>query len=397
MMKLEALRFLTINGGSSSIKLSVYLFTGSLSQLLTGEIKGIGTNTSEFRITHTTTHQQEEIGITLADHTSAANAIAAVIDDKKITLRAIGHRVVHGMQHRKPALITPALLEELKSIIPYDPEHLPGEIRLIEAFMQHYPELPHVACFDTSFHTSMPPVAKWIPIPRRFHAKGIQRYGFHGLSYTFLLEEIRRIAGDDAAKGRIIMAHLGSGASLCAVKNSKSIDTSMGFTPAAGLPMSSRSGDLDPGVVSYLMQHEKLSPERFNKMINQESGLIGISETTSHMQELLQREHTDNRAAESIDLFCYQVKKWIGAFAAALGGLDHLIFSGGIGENAPEVRARICKGLEFLGITLDGSENAKNGALISLDKSNVCVRVIKTNEELVIARSIAQLLKPSLQ
>jgi acetate kinase len=392
---MEAPRFLTINGGSSSIKFSVYFFTESLNQLLAGEIKGIGTHTSTVSVTHIAAHQREEINVTMADHTAAANAIANLIREKKINIKAIGHRIVHGMRRMEPEFISVELLAELKNIIPYDPQHLPGEIELIEAFRSHYPEIPHIACFDTSFHTTMPQVAKWISIPRRFHAKGIQRYGFHGLSYTFLLEELHRVAGDDAAKSRVIMAHLGNGASLCAAKNGKSIDTSMGFTPTAGLPMSSRSGDLDPGVVSYLMLHEKLSPEQFNHLVNHESGLIGVSGITADMQELLRREQTDNHAAEAIDLFCYHVKKWIGSFAAALGGLDHLIFSGGIGENAPEVRTLICQGLEFLGIAFDESRNAANKEIISLDTSSVCVRVIKTNEELMIARSIVQALKSS--
>ena len=283
-------------------------------------------------------------------------------------------------------------MDELHRLRPYDPDHLPREIELIEEIRKCYPKLPQVACFDTAFHQTMPRVAKLLPIPRRFDAKGIQRYGFHGLSYAYLMEELARL-GDPAVKtGRVILAHLGNGASLAAVRDGKSIDTSMGFTPTAGLVMSTRSGDLDPGLAPYLARTEQMTTQQFYEMVNHKSGLLGVSETSSDMRDLLAREKPDVRAAEAVALFCYQAKKWIGSFAAALGGLDTLVFAGGIGENCPVIRTRICDGLGFLGIELNKTGNAGNAAVISTDDSRATVRVIRTDEELMIARSVCRLL-----
>jgi acetate kinase len=236
------------------------------------------------------------------------------------------------MNHTEPQRVTQELMDELHRISPYDPDHLPAEIELIEAFGQSHPKLLQVACFDTAFHRTMPRVARLLPIPRRFDAMGIQRYGFHGLSYAYLVEELDRVAGPAVAQGRVILAHLGNGASLAAVREGKSVDTSMGFTPAAGLPMGTRTGDLDPGVAWYMMRSEKLTPRQFNNLINHESGLLGVSDTSSDMRDLIQRQAREIPAAEAVELFCYQTRKWIGAFAAALGGLDALVFAGGIGE-----------------------------------------------------------------
>jgi acetate kinase len=238
----------------------------------------------------------------------------------------------------------------------------------------------------------MPRVASLLPIPRRYEAAGVRRYGFHGLSYEFLMEELARLGDPAATKGRVILAHLGNGASLAAVRDGKSIDTSMGFTPTAGLVMSSRSGDLDPGLVAYLARTEQMSATQFHEMVNHASGLLGVSEISSDLRDLLARESDDVRAAEAVALFCYQAKKWIGSFAAALGGLDTLVFAGGIGENAPLVRDRICDELGFLGIELDEGRNRKGGSLISTDGGQVAVRVIGTNEELMIARSTMRVL-----
>jgi acetate kinase len=293
--------------------------------------------------------------------------------------------------------VTDDLLNELKKISAFDPEHLPEEIKLIEVFKKRHPAIKQIACFDTSFHTSMPVVAKLLSIPRRYFEMGIQRYGFHGLSYAYLVEELKRVAGEEAAKGKIILAHLGSGASLAAVKHGKSLDTSMGFTPTSGLPMGTRTGDLDPGVAWYLMQCEKLGPKKFNHLINHESGLLGISETNSDMRELMKIEDTDHRAKEAIELFCYQTKKWIGSFTTVLGGLDTLVFSGGIGEHSPEVRSKICDNLEFLGLELDEIKNINNEAIISTEKSKVKVRVITTNEDVMIARLVNDILNKSIK
>jgi acetate kinase len=252
--------------------------------------------------------------------------------------------------------------------------------------------LPQVACFDTAFHHDLPRIARLLPIPRRYETQGVRRYGFHGLSYQFLMGELSRVAGPEVARGRVILAHLGNGASLAAVRDGKPMDTSMGFTPASGVPMSTRSGDLDPGLFWYLARTEGLDAKRFNEMVNFQSGLLGVSETSSDMRDLIDHETQDVRAAEAVALFCYQIKKWVGAFAAALGGLDTLIFAGGIGENAPKVRARICDGLSFLGIELDEHRNAANDEVISAVAGSVTVRVIRTDEELVIARCVYNVL-----
>jgi acetate kinase len=293
-------------------------------------------------------------------------------------------------------LVTGELLEELHRISPYDPDHLPREIELIEAFRQRHPRLPQVACFDTAFHRTMPRVAKLLPIPRRYDAKGVQRYGFHGLSYAYLMEELARLGDPAATAGRVILAHLGNGASLAAVRDGKSIDTSMGFTPTAGLVMSTRSGDLDPGLAPYLARTERMTTKQIYEMVNHESGLLGVSETSSDMRDLLAQEAHDIRAAEAVALFCYQAKKWIGAFAAALGGIDTLVFAGGIGENAPPVRARICDGLGFLGVELNKARNAESAGMISTEAGRVTVRVIRTDEDLMIARSVRAILDAGL-
>lgn len=383
---------LTINSGSSSIKFAVYKIEKTLTKLFYGKMERIGTKNIKLSFSNLTTNQKNSVDVEALGHAAAANFLIDWLEkqDDFVAVKAIGHRIVHGMQHTRPEQITPALLEEFKEISSYDPEHMPGAVQLIEGFSERHPTLAQIACFDTAFHTTMPLVAKLLPIPRRFQAMGIQRYGFHGLSYTWLMEELERVAGRKTAQGRVILAHLGNGASLAAVKDGKSLDTSMGFTPTSGLPMGTRTGDLDPGVAWYLIQTQKLSPEQFSQLINHESGLLGISETSADMQELIKCSGTDARAAEAIDLFCYQTKKWIGAYAAALGGLDTLIFSGGIGEHQPEIRQQICEGLQFLGIEWDETRNLKHEAIISTPKSKVCVRVIETNEELMIARMVCQ-------
>jgi acetate kinase len=339
-------------------------------------------------------NQQGISSFVASDPKSAANSLIDWLEEQHgfASVRAIGHRIVHGMRHTEPVITTQELLDELYHIVPYDPEHLPREIELIEALRQRHPKLPQVACFDTAFHHTMPRVAKLLPIPRRYDAQGVQRYGFHGLSYAYLMQELERLAGTQAANGRVILAHLGNGASLAAVRDGRSMDTTMGLTPAAGLMMSTRSGDIDPGLASFLARSEQMTAEQFDRMINRESGLLGISETSSDMRDLLAREAHDIRAAEAVALFCYQTKKGIGAYAAALNGLDTLVFAGGIGENAAPVRSRICAGLGFLGIELDELRNADHAQVISTDTSRVPVRVIRTDEELMIARSVCHVL-----
>ncbi len=381
---------LTLNGGSSSIKFAVYESAEPLRQVLSGKIVRIGLPGTVLLVTHPPTGQPETYPVSATDHSSVVYFLLDWLDNQLVfqTIRAVGHRVVHGLEHTEPELVTPKLLADLRRISNYDPDHLPAEIHLIEALQQRHPDLPQLACFDTAFYQTMPPVAKRLPIPRRLSQKGIRRYGFHGLSCAYLLDELGRQAGHEAANGRVILAHLGSGASLTAVREGQSLDTSMGFTPTSGLVMGTRPGDIDPGLAWYLMQVEAQTPDQFNHLINHESGLLGISETSSNMHDLLERQHTDHRAAEAVDLFCYQTKKWVGAFSAVLGGLDTLVFSGGIGEQSPEVRSRICHNLSYVGIELDDGRNKDNAPVISTTDSRVVVRVIPTDEEQMIAKTV---------
>lgn len=394
-MKSAGESILTINGGSSSIRFAVYETGETLRRRLDGKIDRIGLSGTNLSVNDPAGTPPIQRRLAAADHGTAVNFLLNWLEAQPVfaSVKAAGHRVVHGMKHSEPQRVTPKLLAELHRITPYAPDHLPREIALIEAFLRRHPKLSQVACFDTAFHRTMPQVAKLLPIPRRYAKKGVERYGFHGLSYAYLMEELARLGDPAALRGRVILAHLGNGASMAAVRDGKSIDTSMGFTPTAGLVMSSRSGDLDPGLVYYLARTERMSAAQFQQMVNHESGLLGVSATSSDLRDLLTKEASDERAAQAVALFCYQAKKWIGSFAAALGGLDTLVFSGGIGENAPLIRKRICDGLGFLGIALDPRRNTKNASLISPDAGQVKVRIIRTDEELMIARSVNRVLK----
>jgi acetate kinase len=386
---------LTINGGSSSIKFALFEAGDPLRRILEGAMERIGQPEATLRVKGPNPADTFSRSVKAPDHTVAVGALMDWIEERggRDTLAAVGHRVVHGgPKYSEPQRITAEMVQELHRLSPFDPDHLPEEILLTEAFHRRFPELPQVACFDTAFHHDLPRVARLLPIPRRYEAQGVRRYGFHGLSYAFLMGELARVAGAKAAQGRVILAHLGNGASLAAVRDGKSVDTSMSFTPTAGVPMSTRSGDLDPGLIWYLARTEKMNAKQFNEMVNFQSGLLGVSETSPDMRDLLDRETQDVRAAEAVAMFCYQVKKWIGAFAAALGGLDTLVFAGGIGENAPIVRARICDGLGFVGIELDEKRNTANEGVISTAASRVALRVIRTDEELTIARAVCHVL-----
>jgi acetate kinase len=386
---------LTVNGGSSSIKFALFEVGTASGRIFAGKIEGIGQPQGRMTVKGSDDDDTFSRPLAVSDHPGAVGVLMDWLQPRidHGALAAIGHRVVHGgPKHWEPTRITPELVKELRLIIPFDPEHLPEEILLTEAFHRRFPKLPQIACFDTAFHHDLPRVAQLLPIPRRYEAQGVRRYGFHGLSYAYLLQELERLAGKQAAEGRVILAHLGNGASMAAVRGGRCVDTSMAFTPAAGLVMGTRSGDMDPGLASFLARSEQMTPEQFDRMMNHRSGLLGVSETSSDMRDLLDRESHDERAAEAVALFCYQAKKWIGAYTAALEGLDTLVFAGGIGENAPPVRNRICGGLDFLGLELDESRNAKTAAVISTDASRVTVRVIRTDEELMIARSVCRVL-----
>ena len=387
---------LTINGGSSSIRFALYDADDGSRQVLVGKMDRIGLSDTTLTVDEPPRGKPSrmQMKVDAADHRTAVVSLMDWLASHPLfaTVGAVGHRVVHGMQHSNPERVTSELLAELKRITPYDPEHLPREIELMESVSRLHPELPQVACFDTAFHRSMPRVATILPIPRRYEAQGVQRYGFHGLSYTYLMAELARLGDPAAARGRVILAHLGNGASLAAVRDGRCIDTSMGFTPMAGVVMSTRSGDLDPGVISFLAATESMDVAAYQKMVAEESGLLGVSETSSDIRDLLAREADDVRAAEALALFCYQIKKWIGAFAAALGGIDTLVFAGGIGENAATIRARICERMGFLGIELSEARNAQSASLVSADSGSVAVRVIRTDEESVIASSTIRVL-----
>ncbi|HEX7450538.1 MAG TPA: acetate/propionate family kinase [Pirellulales bacterium] len=386
---------LTINGGSSSIKFALFDSVDPVRRRLHGGIERIGLSNPAMKVSQGDQPAANH-AIAAKDHHQAVGELLDWLDQQGALtdVGAVGHRVVHGGEKLfEPQWIDDAALTELKRIAPFDPEHLPGEIALIEAFQKRLPQLPQAACFDTAFHRDLPRVSRLLPLPREYEAKGIRRYGFHGLSYAYLMEQLGRL---DArlARGRLVLAHLGNGASMAAVRDGKCIDTSMSFTPTAGLMMSTRTGDLDPGLVRFFLTTERMSGDEFHDMVNHRAGLLGVSQTSSDMRDLLRRQASDPHAREAVDMFCYQARKWIGSFAAALGGLDGLIFAGGIGENAAEIRAEICRGLEFLGIQLSDARNATGEPLISEDASRVVIRVIRTDEEVMIAQSVAALMKP---
>lgn len=386
---------LVVNGGSSSLKFAVYTVADPPNCVVSGKFDRVGRSDGSLTVTQTGRAAQHR-SLELADHAACIDVLADVLDSDELPapIAAIGHRVVHGGNtYSAPEHITAEVLAELRRLSPFAPAHVPHQIALIEALQAHYPGLEQIACFDTAFHRDNPRVAKLLPIPRRYEAAGVRRYGFHGLSYSFLMQELQRIAGDEAADGRIILAHLGNGASMAAVRARRPLDSTMGFTPAAGLMMSTRSGDLDPGVVEYLARTEGLDARGFYEMVHARSGLLGVSETSSDVRDLLEREATDPRAADALALFCYQAKKWLGALTAVLGGLDTLVFAGGIGENAPAIRARLCDGLDFLGLHIDADRNQNNEPVISVNGSGVTVRVLPTNEELFMAQVVAAKLR----
>jgi len=391
--KMADSRVLTINGGSSSIKFALFTTGGSLRRQVKGKLERIGMSASMLVTEGPRREDNVTRAVSAPDHGKAAALILDWLDANLggDELAAIGHRVVHGgPDYSEPQRITPAMVATLRRISAFDPQHMPLEIMLIEAFQRRHAAVAQVACFDTAFHHDLPRVAQLLPIPRRYQAKGLRRYGFHGLSYAYLMQELARVNGAQGARGRIVLAHLGNGASLVAMHEGKPLDTSMGFTPAAGVPMSTRSGDLDPGLAGYFARTENMDAEQFDAMVNSQSGLLGVSETSSDMRDLLERETSDVRAAEAVALFCYQVKKCIGSFAAALGGLDTLVFAGGIGESTPVVRARICSGLAFLGLELDATRNMAGEGVISTGKAGVIVRVMQTDEESMIAQMVCR-------
>ena len=373
---------LCLNGGSSSLKFALYRLPGpGEERIFSGAVEAIGASGGRTWLRAGDKVLSDESG-TFPNHADAVKTMFAALRQQGVTqLAAAGHRIVHG----GPLFTLPQLVDErlrgaLRDLIPFAPLHLPSQLAMIDAVATHYPDLPQVACFDTAFHSRMPEVAKRFALPRELWEQGIKRYGFHGLSYEFVAGKLGKEMGR-----RAIIAHLGNGASMVAMKDGVPVDTSMGLTPTGGFLMGTRSGDLDPGVLLHLM-NRGYSADQLESLLNHRSGLLGVSGESSEMKILLEQRQTNPAAAMAIEMFCYQVRKFIGAFAAALGGLDTLVFTGGIGERAAAVRAEICSGLEHLGVALDLPANAGHAEVISAAASRCAVHVIKTDEDLMIAR-----------
>jgi len=389
---------LAINSGSSSLKFSVYGIGEDEKMIVRGGMNRIGLGDSIFRVAESSNTNFMEQHYDLPNHEAAFKVLFDWLGNNKDSkeIDAVGHRIVNGGSNfTRPHLITSRLIPTLKRISYLAPEHLPQQVNGIEAVLNLFPNLIQVACFDTAFHSDMPKKARMFALPRKLWEDGVMRYGFHGLSYEYIMQELYKEADSSAVCGRIIIAHLGNGASMVAVNHGKGVDTTMGFTPTGGLVMSTRTGDLDPGIIIYLLEEENLSSAQLYEMINKQAGLYGVSGISSDMKDLLERESENPHAADAINLFCYQAKKFLGAMASVLGGVDTVVFTGGIGENSPEIRKRICDGMEFLGIHLDLSQNEANSSIISNAGASTTVRVIKTNEELMIARHTEQVVNNS--
>jgi acetate kinase len=396
-MASQRYRILTMNRGSATLKSTLYEIGVRNQALLSISVAYSGTTSARLKITDAGRATLLDSSVRGRDSNAALEAIFAWLDKHQYLsgLQAAGHRLVHGgARYTEPQRVTPKFLSALKKLVPLDPDHLPAAIKGIQFVARKFPKLAQVACFDTAFHGPLPTVAKMYALPRRLYDANIRRYGFHGLSFEYIVGELRKLDAKLAA-GCVIIAHLGSGASIVALQNGNSTDTSMGFTPLEGLVMSARSGDVDPGLLLYLLAQKKMSVKAAAALLNKQSGLLGVSTTTGDMRALLEKAKQDPHAAEAIDLFCYRAKKYIGAYAAALGGLDALIFTGGIGERAPAIREKICSGLEFLGIRLDAAQNAANAQVISTTASRVNIRVIQTNEDLMIVQHVLSVLGQS--
>ena len=371
---------LCLNAGSSSLKFSVWDDEKSLGE---GEVEGIG-RPEAFAWLQTPGAPPRRLPGHWTDHGEATASVFTLLGEHALPAPAgVGHRLVHGgRRHAAPERVTPTLIAELRALIPLAPLHLPSGLAGVEAVAARFPALPQAVCFDTAFHRDLPEIARRLPLPRDLaDTAGIQRFGFHGLSYEYVVEWLGA-----AGRGRVVIAHLGSGASMAAVREGRAVDTTMGFTPAGGFMMGTRTGDLDPGVLLYLMREKGYDALGLDRLVNKESGLLGVSGTSADMKTLLERRERDQAAALAVAMFCYQVRKQVGAFAAALGGLDTLVFTGGIGERAAPVRAEICDGLGHLGVRLDPARNAAHTDPLTAPGSGCAVRVVVTREDLMIAR-----------
>lgn len=386
-----SINIITINAGSSSIKLGLFTALTSedkLVRVLESGISGIGqANVVSYVQPAGETRRSRRI------NTSHEVAVEMLLDEILEAcggeIAAVGHRIVYGgPNYSQPQRIEASMEQELQQLASLDPEHMPQALELIATIRRRLPGTAQFACFDTSFFHDLPTLAKLLPLPRSYSEKGMRRYGFHGLSYQYLQATFYNIAGQAAGDGRVIYAHLGSGSSLAATRGGRPVDTTMSVTPASGLIMSTRTGDLDPNLAWHLNQRDGLTIDEFHHMVNFESGLLGISGLSADMYTLLQSEAENPHAAEAVELFCYRVRQAIGGLATTIGGLDSLIFSGGIGEGSSVIRTRICDGLDFLGITLDEDMNQQSASLISASDSRVGIHVIPTDEAQVIAQQV---------
>ena len=384
---------LCINVGSSSCKFALYSVSGGAESIVAeGVADRIGSSGGKIRVRDANGRSIAESDRDLARPQVAVDALFDEFERLKLPrLDVVGHRIVHGGAHHvAPEIVTPALIADLKRLIAFAPLHMPGGIEGVEAVAARHPKLPQVACFDTAFHRGMPERAERFPLPRELWDAGVRRYGFHGISYEYIMQAL----GADVPT-RLIIAHLGNGASMAAVENGRPLDTTMGFTPAGGFMMGTRPGDLDPGVILYLLEQKGYDAAQLSRLVNLKSGLLGVSGLSSDVKTLLDARGSNANAAMAVEMFCYQIKKAIGALAAALGGLDMLVFTGGIGEHAAAVRAEVCAGLAHLGLAIDPRRNDSNQDTISAADSRCRVRVIPTNENLMVARHAARLVFPA--
>ncbi len=392
----DHLHILSINSGSSSLKCGLFRMSDNPTSVYMAKASGIGSDDSRLTIDDKAGKRIVDKAADIADHSAALDSILSWLNKTRpdMSVDVIGHRLVHGgSEYIRPQVITPEVEAHLHKLVPLAPDHLPRELDALDKLRRIFPETPQVACFDTAFHRNMPRVAQIYALPRNMFEHGIMRYGFHGLSYEYILRKLEGLAGPETAKEKVIIAHLGSGASMVAVKDGEGVDTTMGFTPAGGLVMSTRTGDLDPGIFPHLLMHKKWPASAINEMINQKSGLLGVSGISASMKDLIEKQDSEPNAKEAIELFCYQARKFLGALTAVLGGLNTLIFTGGIGEKSPEIRQHVCRTMAYAGIELDNNANTQNADIISTNDSRVTVRVMETNEEYMVALHAGNLVK----
>ncbi|MCD6009370.1 acetate/propionate family kinase [Halomonas sp. IOP_31] len=385
---------LVVNCGSSSLKFAVFGVTEGLARLVWGAASGIGTSQGRLQMS-SAQGTVDDHPARMADHATAIEKVDTLLQQQtsRLDLVGIGHRVVHGGPDCDcPQRIDASLLDRLHALVPLAPLHLPHNLAGISAMRTQFPDVPQLACFDTAFHHGLPAVARHTGLPREYAAQGVRRYGFHGLSYEFIVDDLRRRHGPAALDERLIVAHLGNGASMAAIRHGRSVETTMGFSALGGMPMGTRSGDLDPGILLYLAGHDGLDAAEIEELLYRRSGLLGLSGVSADMRELLTHREDTPEAAQAVDFFCHRARHFIGALSAALGGLDRLIFTGGIGANSPAIRAQICAGMGYLGITLEEGRNRTPGPVISAAEGPVRVEAVATDEERMIARHVQRTL-----